>query len=782
MTTETPESGPELQAATSPRAGMHSTQDVRARVAEAESRVARLERGGSQVATGFLVGPALLLTAGHAIRLSLGTSGAGPVTGMVAVFPSYHDPGHTSAQDAVRIPLTELLDSSPPAPEDPVPPGMKTDEDGLDFAFIRLAEHPPDLVEPNGLLHPRGYYKLSDEDYAFGSSSLNLFHYPLRLLLDHSKTIGEVLRSGGNRVRYTGANTLQGSSGGPLVTDGGLLVAMHHGHHGGMNLNQGIPTSLIASRILAGPHAELLRDARARPLPHVRAPETPVTRRSGIGTTPGHGARAVGASMSALLGSRPLGTTVLGPDGRPIRVTDARQVAACFRAADPRAAPGIDPVVEAARAMDAASGDGALIAAVLSAALIGEAADQRARGSGLRELLRESAEALDLARAALADMAAPCSRPDVVVRGATADPQVAEAVSAAALLAGPYGVVICEPGVTRAVEEPAVRQGMRVPAGYAFPYAADAPGTDAWTRRTRLVKPYVLLLDSVTGDGEAFRRLRDRLAREGRPLLVLTTADGSDPRSGLLRALRDPADGPVPTVVRVPVARQGHQRLRSLALLTGATALTEGSGLLPGTAWFDVLGRVDLAVVSASETVLVGGGHDPRMLDRWTVSARALLDRAASEDERSALEEQIAWLTSRAVSLAVGAETQAEIAARTESAERAAHTAQAALRCGTVPGCGLALLRARAALPDGTGNPGTHVVRAALAAPFRALATTAGLTPDDVERWCAVGDLDALDREASTGLFADRPEDAAEILLLALDTAKAALTDFLTGS
>lgn len=102
------------------------------------------------MATGFLVGPALLFIAGHAVRLSLGASGVGPVAGMVAVFPPYHEPGHAAAQDAVRIPLTELLDSSPPAPDDPVPLGMKTAEDGLDFAF--------------------------------GSGQLSLFHYPLRLV------------------------------------------------------------------------------------------------------------------------------------------------------------------------------------------------------------------------------------------------------------------------------------------------------------------------------------------------------------------------------------------------------------------------------------------------------------------------------------------------------------------------------------------------------------------------------------------------------------------------
>ncbi|MFD9375404.1 hypothetical protein ACFWBH_07660 [Streptomyces sp. NPDC059999] len=310
-------------------------------------------------------------------------------------------------------------------------------------------------------------------------------------------------------------------------------MAMHHGHRNGMN--QGIPTSLIASRVLAGPHGELLRDALASPLPRVRAPEDAVTRRGGGDATPGGGARAIGAAMSALLGSRPPGATVPGPGGRPFRVTGARQIAECFRTADPRAVPGIEPVVEAARAMDATSADGAPTAAVLAAALIGEAADQHARGGGFRKLLRESVEALNRARAALADQATPCSRADAVARGVTADPEVAEAVSAAALLAGPYGVLICEPGGTRSIEKPTVRQGLRVPGGHAFPYAADAPGTDAWTARTRLVKPYVLLLDSVTGEGEAFHRLRDHLAAEGSPLLVLrrTTTDGCDPRGGV---------------------------------------------------------------------------------------------------------------------------------------------------------------------------------------------------------------------------------------------------------
>ncbi|MEV6765673.1 hypothetical protein AB0N16_34585 [Streptomyces sp. NPDC051105] len=95
-------------------------------------------------------------------------------------------------------------------------------------------------------------------------------------------------------------------------------------------------------------------------------------------------------------------------------------------------------------------------------------------------------------------------------------------------------------------------------------------------------------------------------------------------------------------------AANRHYRLRSLALLTGPTALTEDSRLLPGTAWFDVLGRTDLAVVSAQETVLqetvlVGGHHDPAVRDRRIAAAPARHSTADSDDERVALAEQLAW-------------------------------------------------------------------------------------------------------------------------------------------
>ncbi|MET7650926.1 TCP-1/cpn60 chaperonin family protein [Streptomyces sp. NPDC005486] len=721
-----------LQAVTRPTAGKQSLQDSRAVLAAAARRVARLERDGVSVATGFLVGPALLLTAGHAVRLDVGATGPGPVAGMTAVFDHREGTGLPPAESGVRVRLAELLESSPPAVDDPPAPGLPTRLDGLDYALVRLDHHPPDLPDGDDGPGPRDFYPLRRDAYAFGSGVLNIFHHSLTWAPDHGQTVYDRLTADGRRIRYGGPNTLEGSSGGPVVSSGGHLVGLHHGFRGnGVRVNEAVPIGLIAERILAGPHACLVPRTRQPPSPSGPAPLDPVVA----------GAVAAGAAMGALLGPRRPYARVAGATGEPVRVATAREVAEWLRTGDrtgdPRHAPGVELVVEAARSAESVAGDGAVTAAVLAAALIEEAGRLRAAGTPPRELADTTAAALHRARTALTGAIRPCADPSAAARTATADRRLAEAVSAAALLAGPDDVLLCEPGVTRDVEPPVVRQGLRLPAGHASPHTARAAGNDPWTGQARLTDPYILLLGSTMGDGESFRRLRGRIGEAARPLLIVAGADGSDPRAGLLRSLCDPADGPVPTVVRLPAGPGRHLRLRALSVLTGATALTEDSGLLPGAAWFDVLGRADLALVSASETVLVGAEHDPAARERWTASSRVSRDMARSDTERAALDELLTWLSARSVTLRVGADTPEALALRTAAAERAARTARAALRSGTLRGGGEALLRARAALapsPTTPRTPGATVVGAALAAPFRLLAGAAGLAPTEVDR------------------------------------------------
>ncbi|MFE2164215.1 TCP-1/cpn60 chaperonin family protein [Streptomyces sp. NPDC059447] len=769
MTSGPPAPDEGLEAVTAPTEGKPTIEESVAVLAAATRRVARLERSGVPVATGFLVRPGLLLTAGHAVRLDLGATGTAPVAGMVAVFDHLGGRHVPPAEGGVRVPLAELLESSPPATDDPPAPGLPRAPDGLDFALVRLAHHPPDARTGQGGTVPRDHYELRSQEYSFAARHLHVFHHSLTWALGHGQTTA--VQVAGRRVRYRGVNTEVGASGGPVVTRDGLLVALHHGHRNGMN--EAVPTSLIRARIDAGPHARLFTAPVEAPRRHPDGAEA-------------DGARGLeaGGSRGPWLGPRRTYPAHTGPAGEDPRAVTAREVAAHFRPADPVAyATGAALVVEAARSMDEGAGDGAVTAAVLAAALIREAARRRAEGEAPHRLARGATAAVRRVRHELARCAEPCSDPLPVARAATADLPLAEAVSAAALLAGGHGILLCEPGDTRGVEPPVWQQGVRLPAGHALPYDPGTHGTDRWTRRTRLVRPYVLLLGPTSGDGETFRRLRGRIASEGRQLLIVAMTEGADPRAGLLRSLADPADGPVPALVRLD-AGPGNHRLRALAVLTGGTPLTEESGLLPGNAWLDVLGRADLAVVSPSRTLLLGGHHAPRTLEWWTASTRAKHAMAGSDAERSALDELLGWLTSRSVTLRVGADTRDGIAPRAAAGRRAAEAAGAALRSGTLPGGGLALLRARAVLTAESAEPGADVVRAALAAPFRLLAEAAGLGRAEIERYCAgppvPEPLDAPD--AFTAPDGKEPRDAAELVLRALDTAAAALTAFLDAA
>jgi chaperonin GroEL (HSP60 family) len=779
-----PEPGADLEAVTEPGTGLESPR-TRARVfGDAERRVAMLERRGQAVATGFLVGPDLLLTAGHALLPRL--TGPPSVDAMTAVFDHLEGSPRTPYETGTRVPLAQLLEYSGPADSelapwaaaDPVVPA-----DRLDFALVRLARRPPDAVDEYGNAVPRGWYGLDSEPYDFsGGGSLHVFQHPLSKPQQHSSTAGAVsLTDDGMRVRYR-ANTLRGSSGGAVVNAGGRLVAVHQsfpetGRRFGEVRNQGVPVSLIAAVLRAGEHADLLQPPDATTSGAAPATAAPATAARG---PVARGAAAVGAVMAGLFGPQGSAATVPGPGGVPVRVRTAREVVERYVPEDQRQLAGVELVADAVRTMELRAGDGAVTAALLASVLIEEADRRRGSGAGLAELGREAAEAMARARAELARLGEPCGDPRAVTAAATPDREIAEAAAAAVLRAGPDGVLLCEPGDSRSMVT-VTRQGLRVPAGYASAHTA----TDPWSGRATLVRPYLLLLDSVVGDSSGLRRLLRQTASEGRRLLILT----SQHDAGLLGGLHELGEGPVPPVVRVPDGGAGQEdparggtgarsRLRALAVLSGATLLTEDSGLRAETAWFELLGQAELALVSATETIIVGGQGRRPDVDRWLATARAKR-RQADPSQYAVLDEQVAWLSAEAVCLRVGADSPDALAVRTEAARRAARAGQAALRGGAVPGGGHALLRCRAALTAPGGRPGTEIVRAALAAPFRLLARSAGLGDPEIDRLVEASE-GPPGPVGSPGPSGPPLRDATQILDLALGAATTALHDFVS--
>ncbi|MEX0171451.1 trypsin-like peptidase domain-containing protein [Streptomyces sp. LMG1-1-1.1] len=244
-------------------AGLIDPVDLIRVVRDMMGRVARVEIGGLPVGTGVLVGPDVLLTAGHVLGAAR-EPGTLP-EGLEARFDFLTPDGDGRAaphERGTRLRLTELLAFRPPtdAERNASPLAWEAPPSHLDYALLRIGGGPvaygPAPLSAGTV--PRGHYLLERDTYDFHHANL-LFvvHHPLGEPTRVSYTTAPaVVNDQGTRIRYQNVNTTPGSSGGPIVDLRGRLVGIHHYAAGAVN--QGVPASMIARSVATGPHARLL--------------------------------------------------------------------------------------------------------------------------------------------------------------------------------------------------------------------------------------------------------------------------------------------------------------------------------------------------------------------------------------------------------------------------------------------------------------------------------------------------------------------------------------------
>ncbi|MGW2960847.1 TIR domain-containing protein [Streptomyces sp. NPDC001220] len=243
---------PGLQAITRASAGMLDIEDLHQALADLKRRVALVEIDGQPQGTGVLVRPDVLLTAGHVMgnaqkprRLSGNTW---------ARFDFHRNPPTGPNGAGTLVQLTELLDHSPTSQEESErsPLAWDAPPDRLDYALLRTSTPvPPCSDDPESL--PRGHYTLDSSPYDFRRAPLLLLaHHPLGKHLQLAIPQKALLSPRGTRFRYENANTLLGSSGGPVVDVRGRLVGMHT--YTSAVQNQGVPVTVIAKAVRQGPH------------------------------------------------------------------------------------------------------------------------------------------------------------------------------------------------------------------------------------------------------------------------------------------------------------------------------------------------------------------------------------------------------------------------------------------------------------------------------------------------------------------------------------------------
>ncbi|MGH2947440.1 MAG: chaperonin GroEL [Solirubrobacteraceae bacterium] len=455
-------------------------------------------------------------------------------------------------------------------------------------------------------------------------------------------------------------------------------------------------------------------------------------------------------------------TVTLGPSGRNVVLapsaiaTDGVTVARAIEIGEPFEALGARLVREVAGATDDKAGDGTTTATLLAQSIVATGQRNVAAGADPVALRRGIERAVEqavrhLARVQSADVAAgQLARVAAVAAG---DEAIGAIVAEAFGRVGRDGVVGVEEGHTLDLELD-VALGMRWDKGYLAGDMATDPG-----RATAVLEDaFVLCVDGRIRSGRELLPVLELVVESGRPLLLVVLGLDEDARGTLVaNALR----GRLTSVaVTAPDFLERRRRnLEDIATLTGGVAITEELGLGLEHVRLSQLGSARRVVVTRDATTIAGGGGDPAAIAARIDGLRRELER----DDRPAffrerLRQRLARLAAGVAAIKVGAATEAERRERILRAQDAVRAAEAALWGGTVPGGGVALLRAREAIEADGLEPdevtGTEIVRRALEEPLRRIAENAGHEGSVVvERVRRLGPREGLD--AATGEYRD---------------------------
>jgi chaperonin GroEL len=295
---------------------------------------------------------------------------------------------------------------------------------------------------------------------------------------------------------------------------------------------------------------------------------------------------------------------------------------------------------------------------------------------------------------------------------------------------------------------------MQFDRGFLSPYFI----TDAEKQRVVLEDAYVLIHDRTISSIRDCIALLEKISQEGRPLLVIAEdVTGEALATLVVNAIR----GTLKTcAVKAPgFGDRRRALLQDIAILTGATVISEEAGAKLESATLAELGRVRRIEIDKDDTTLIGSAGAAERIQARVAQIRKEAEEAKSDYDRDQLEERAARLAGGVALIKVGASTETEMKEKKSRVEDALHATRAAVAEGIGAGGGVALLRARHAL-DGMHcgtldqDAGVKIVRRALEEPLRQIVTNAGGEPSVVLESVAAGGA-AYGYNAATGEYGD---------------------------
>ena len=441
------------------------------------------------------------------------------------------------------------------------------------------------------------------------------------------------------------------------------------------------------------------------------------------------GVNVLANAVKATLGPKGRNAIIEKSFGAPTITKDGVSVAKEIELTDKLENMGAQLVKEVASNTADEAGDGTTTATVLAQAIIREGLKAVAVGANPMDLKRGIDKATAAAVEELRKLSTPCKDSKAISQVATisanADQDIGQIIADAMAKVGKEGVITIEEGsgLENLLD---VVEGMQFDRGYLSPYFIN----DQQAQSAELEKPYLLLVDKKLSNIRELLPILEAVAKAGRPLLIVAEdVEGEALATLVVNNLRG-----IVKVAAVKAPGFGDRRkalLQDIAILTGASVISEELGLTLEKATIDSLGEAKKVVVEKENTTIIDGAGKQHDIKARVASIRQQIEESTSDYDKEKLQERVAKLSGGVAVLKVGAATEVEMKEKKARVEDALHATRAAVEEGVVPGGGVALIRAVKAVEKLSGHNedqahGIKLLARAMEEPLRQIASNAG--------------------------------------------------------
>ena len=487
----------------------------------------------------------------------------------------------------------------------------------------------------------------------------------------------------------------------------------------------------------------------------------------------------------------------LGPKGRnvilekkfgaPQITKDGVTVAKEIELACPYENMGAQLVKEVASKTNDKAGDGTTTATVLAQAIIGVGLKNVTAGANPMDLKRGIDKAVSKVVESIASQSEAVGtnmdRIEHVAKiSANGDEGIGKLIAEAMQKVKKEGVITVEEakGTETTVE---VVEGMQFDRGYISAYFV----TDTEKMETQFENPYILIYDKKISVLKDLLPILEQVVQSGRALLIIAEDIDSEALATLVvNRLRG---GLKVCAVKAPgFGDRRKAMLEDIAILTGGTVITEEKGMKLEDAKMDMLGSADKVTVNKDNTTIVKGNGDKAAIESRIGQIKAQIETTTSDYDKEKLQERLAKLAGGVAVLYVGAPSEVEMKEKKDRVDDALHATRAAIEEGTVPGGGVAYLRAIPALEGLKGEnedetTGIEIVKRAIEEPLRQIVNNAGKEGAVVVQKVKEG-TGAFGYNARTDVYEDLSEagvvDPAKVTRIALENAASIAGMFLS--